>query len=106
MRSGHYYIVTRSLYSRVSTHTILPYPSLLLYPLSGASRTTHMLQFNEIENMTLGWAVPIGYIIIRATAMAFQHSERHTGLGFVFPLWGFCLQVGLWLGRVSAFSSK
>ena len=54
MRSGYYYLVKRFVYSSVSTHTLIPSPYLLLYPLSGASRVTHMLTLNEIEDTALG----------------------------------------------------
>ena len=77
-------MVKRFIYSSVSTHTLIPSLYLLLYPLSGASRVTHMLTLNDIEDTTLGLVVPMGYIVIRATAVAFPYSDRHTGLGFVF----------------------
>ena len=58
MRSGYFYMVRRFIHSSVSTHTLIPSPYLLLYPLTGASRVTHMLTLNEIEDTTLRCAVP------------------------------------------------
>ena len=43
VRSGYYYMAMRLVYLSVSTHTLIPSPYLLLYPLRGASRVTHML---------------------------------------------------------------
>ena len=54
MRSGYYYMVMRFVYLSVSTHTLIPSPHLLLYPLSGASRVTHMLNLIEDVDTTLG----------------------------------------------------
>ena len=67
MRSGYYYMVMRFVYLSVSTHTLIPSPYLLLYPLSGASRVTRMLQLNRDKDTALGWAVPIN---TQATAVA------------------------------------
>ena len=53
MRSGYYYMVKRFVFLSVSTHTLIPSPDLLLYPLSGASRVTHMLNLIEDEDTTL-----------------------------------------------------
>ena len=63
MRSGYYYMVNRFVYSSVSTHTLIPFPYLLLYPLSGASHVTHMLTLHIHKDMALGLAVPVGSII-------------------------------------------
>ena len=60
MRSGYYYSVKRCVYSSLSTHTLTPHPYLLLYPLSGASRETHMLIFSSSKDTALGLAVPTG----------------------------------------------
>ena len=43
VRSGYNYMVMRFVYLSLSTHTLIPSPYLLLYPLCGASRVTHML---------------------------------------------------------------
>ena len=48
------HMVKRFVYQSVSIHTLNPSPYLLLYHLSGASRVTHMLTSNEIEDATLG----------------------------------------------------
>ena len=42
MRSGYYYMVMTFVYLSVSTQTLIPSAYLLLYPLRGASRVTHM----------------------------------------------------------------
>ena len=47
-------MVKRCVYSSVSTHTLIPTPYLLLYPLSGASRVTHMLALMEDKDTALG----------------------------------------------------
>ena len=47
-------MVMRFVYLSVSTHTLIPSPYLLLYPLSGASRVTHMLNLIEDVDTTLG----------------------------------------------------
>ena len=60
MTSGYSYMVKRFVYLSVSTHTLLPSPHLLLYPLSGASRVTHMLTLIEDTDTALGGAVPTG----------------------------------------------
>ena len=44
-------MVKRFAYSSVCTHTLTPSLYLLLYPLRGASRVTHMLALN-INNDT------------------------------------------------------
>ena len=59
MRSGYYYMVKKFVHLSVSTHTLIPSPYLLLYPLSGASRVTHMLQLSRDKDTALGRAVPI-----------------------------------------------
>ena len=48
------YMVKRFVYLSVSTHTLIPSLYLLLYPLSGASRVTRMLQLNRDQGTTLG----------------------------------------------------
>ena len=47
-------MVTWCVYSSVSTHTLIPSLYLLLYPLSGASRVTHMLALDISEDTALG----------------------------------------------------
>ena len=47
-------MVKRFVYSSVSTHTLIPSPYLLLYPLSGASRVTHMLTLTINKDTALG----------------------------------------------------
>ena len=54
MGSGYYYMVHRFVYLSVSTHTLIPSSYLLLYPLRGASRVTHMLAFNIHTDTALG----------------------------------------------------
>ena len=54
MRSGYYYMVMRFVYLSVSTHTLIPSPYLLLYPLRGASRVTHMLTLHIHKDTALG----------------------------------------------------
>ena len=47
-------MVKRFVYSSVSSHTLIPSPYLLLYPLSGASRVTHMLTLHIDRYTALG----------------------------------------------------
>ena len=54
MRSGYYDMVKRFVYLCVSTHTLIPSPCLLLYPLRDASRVTHMLTLRTYKNTALG----------------------------------------------------
>ena len=54
VRSGCYYMVKRFVFSSVCTHTLIPSPYLLPYPLSGASRVTHMLPLGINEDTALG----------------------------------------------------
>ena len=58
MRSGYYYMVMGFVYSSVSTHTLIPSPYLLLYPLRGASRVTHMLTLNIRRDTALAEPCP------------------------------------------------
>ena len=50
-------MVNRCVYSSVSTHTLIPSPYLLVYPLCGASRVTRMLQLRQ-EQRTRPLAEP------------------------------------------------
>ena len=56
-------MVKRFVYLSVSTHTLIGSLYLLLYPLRGASRVTHMLTLNINKDTALGRAVPVGSII-------------------------------------------
>ena len=47
-------MVKRFVYSSLSTHTLIPSPYVLFYPLRGASRLTHMLTLNINKDMALG----------------------------------------------------
>ena len=47
-------MVEKFVFSSVSTHTLIPSPYLLLYPLRGASRVTHMLTLNINKDTALG----------------------------------------------------
>ena len=99
-------MVKRCVYSSVSTHTLIPSPSLLLYPVCGASHVTHMLALNINKDTALGCAVPMGSSVIPAPAVAFQHPKRHTGLVFNCPVRRVSLQVGLWLGFCFGISKQ
>ena len=47
-------MVKRFVYLSVSTHTLISSPYLLLYPLRGASRVTHMLTLSIHTVTALG----------------------------------------------------
>ena len=64
MRSDYYYMIKRFVYLSVSTHTLIPSPYLLLYPLS----VTRMLQLNRDQGKTL-WL-----------SRAHQHTSHSRGV--------------------------
>ena len=70
-------MVKRFVYLSVSTHTLILYPYLLLYPIRGASRVTHMLALIADKDTALGWPVPEGSSI----ASQNRGFSIHTGLG-------------------------
>ena len=105
-------MVTRCIYSSVSTHTLISSPYLLVYPLSCASPVTHMLTLSEDRDTALGSALftephlnSHGPWLSRGFPPLYTTAHRPV-LKIPFCLWLVSLQVGLWLGLVYAFSSK
>ena len=101
-------MVTRCVYSSVSTHTLIPSPYRLLCPLSGASRVADILCQAEQQGHGPWLNRAHGGKSIITTAVAFQQYTGGASAAWRSHLivWRVYFQVGLWLGLVSVFSSK